>query len=113
MIEYMYVMILCMYYIHILRLCTLYIFYKLLLSTYIGGDVVECKMDKQGHVDMMHCLQSLYTNHHIRSVLIEGGAYILQTCLELQLAQQVSFHYIYLLFIYLLYTVLFIIIFHF
>eukprot|EP01038_Epipyxis_sp_PR26KG_P011715 gene11715-15682_t len=51
----------------------------------INGELISCKMDKEGRCDLQDCLHILYNNYNIQSLLIEGGATIIQTCLELKL----------------------------
>ena len=52
-----------------------------------GGEVITCKRDAvSGKCDIIDALQQLQTRCHIRSVLVEGGAGIIQAFLEAQCA---------------------------
>ncbi|KAJ1393040.1 dihydrofolate reductase-like domain-containing protein, partial [Ochromonadaceae sp. CCMP2298] len=55
----------------------------------LGGDLVSCRPDAQGRCDLGHCLQILAERFGVRSVLVEGGAGIIQSVLEGGLAHQV------------------------
>ena len=54
----------------------------------IGGRILSCRPNAQGNVDMMDCFKKLRHQYQIRSILVEGGAHILQDCLENNLAHQ-------------------------
>lgn len=54
----------------------------------LGGSLLSCRADSQGKVDMVDCLKKLNHEFQLRSVLVEGGAHILQDCLKHNLAHQ-------------------------
>lgn len=53
-----------------------------------GGRLVSCKRDKAGKCDLHDCLRLLKEEHGLNSILVEGGAGIIQTVLELGLVNQ-------------------------
>lgn len=56
----------------------------------IDGVVVQCPMNPfTKRVDIRSCLRQLHEDYHISSVLVEGGANVLQDFLENKLVDQV------------------------
>lgn len=53
-----------------------------------GGRLVSCKRDAAGRCDMHDCLRLVKEHHGLQSVLVEGGAGIIQSVLELDLVDQ-------------------------
>lgn len=53
-----------------------------------GGRLVSCKRDTAGRCDLHDCLRLVKEHHGLQSVLIEGGAGIIQSVLELDLVDQ-------------------------
>eukprot|EP00597_Dinobryon_sp_UTEXLB2267_P003652 CAMPEP_0170076150 /NCGR_PEP_ID=MMETSP0019_2-20121128/13173_1 /TAXON_ID=98059 /ORGANISM="Dinobryon sp., Strain UTEXLB2267" /LENGTH=280 /DNA_ID=CAMNT_0010287603 /DNA_START=175 /DNA_END=1017 /DNA_ORIENTATION=+ len=54
----------------------------------LGGDLRSCGLDAEGRCDLKECFELLASQYGIRTLLVEGGAGILQSCLELGLADQ-------------------------
>lgn len=53
----------------------------------LGGHLISCRRNLQGNVDMFDCFRKL-RSLDIKSVLVEGGAHVLQDCLANDLAHQ-------------------------
>ena len=54
----------------------------------LGGHILSCQPNVLGSVDMVDCFKKLHHRFQMRSILVEGGAHILQDCLENNLAHQ-------------------------
>eukprot|EP01041_Mallomonas_annulata_P001880 gene1880-3648_t len=53
-----------------------------------GGNIITCKIDSDGRCDLYDCFVKLKSIFGLKSVLVEGGAHILQSVLEKKIANQ-------------------------
>lgn len=55
----------------------------------LGGTIITCARGNDGRCDLRDCLMKLKSQQGMKSVLVEGGANIIQNVLECKLASQV------------------------